>query len=374
MKALLCCAAAFVFSLPAVAQFSSGDLEPIAEQIRDDTGAPAISILVMADGIVQGEATVGLRAISSDVAAQNGDLWHLGSITKSMTATLAARLVERGELSWDLTIADALGGEINGIDPGFEPITFRELLTHTSGLAPNISMRAFLNFERTNPDARAERIAYARQMLTQPPAGSPGDTFTYSNAGYIIAGAMMEQQLGARWEDLIKEHVFEPLGLESAGFGPAGSGETVDQPRGHRPVFLGFGRRAVSPDSGNADNPEVLGPAGRAHMRLEDLATYASAHLTGETADGEDFLSDDSLAVLHAPRLERYSMGWVVQEGGDRPGLLWHNGSNTMNYAEVYADPASGLVVAFSANDHNLRGLGLAFRDAADTLYAHLDD
>jgi len=374
MKAIFSLIALLVLPLHAAAQFSSGDLEVLAAEISEDTGAPGVAILVMADGAVQGEATVGVRAAGHDIPAQNGDLWHLGSITKSMTATLAARLVERGDLRWDLTIEEALGGEIEGIDPALAPVTFRELFTHTSGLAPNISLLKFASFERTNPDARAERLDYARHMLTRPPAGTPGETYAYSNAGYIVAGAMMEQVMGARWEDLVTAHVFEPLGLDSAGFGPAGSGDVVDQPRGHRPVFLGFGRRPVSPASGQADNPEVLGPAGRVHMSLEDLAHYASAHLTGQTPRGEGFLSEESLGILHAPQLEDYAMGWVVREAGGRAGLLWHNGSNTLNYAEVWADPASGVVVAIAANDHNIRGLGAAFRDAAGALYARIGD
>ncbi|MEM9740339.1 MAG: serine hydrolase domain-containing protein, partial [Pseudomonadota bacterium] len=236
----------------------------------------------------------------------------------------------------------------------------------------NISMIKFSRFARTNPDARNERLDYARHMLTRVPAGTPGETFAYSNAGYIIAATMLEQTMDARWEDLVTTHVFEPLGLESAGFGPQGSPDVVDQPRGHRPVFLGFGRSAISPGSRAADNPEVLSPAGRVHMSLKDLATYATAHLTGKSPGGAQFLSNASLETLHTPRLDRYAMGWVIQDGGTRPGLLWHNGSNTANYAEVYADPGSGIVIAMAANDHDIRGLGLAFRDTAREIYASL--
>ncbi|MEM1150691.1 MAG: serine hydrolase domain-containing protein [Pseudomonadota bacterium] len=374
MKAIFCLLILTVMPLTATAQYSSGELEVIANGLREETGAPAISVLVMGDGIVQGEATVGVRSTSSDVLAENGDLWHVGSITKSMTATLAARLVQRGDLDWDMSVEAALGNQIDDIHPDFAPVTFRELFTHTSGLAPNISRLKFASYARTNPDARNERLDYARYMLSRAPTGTPGETFAYSNAGYIIAGAMMEQHLDRRWEDLIADHVFEPLGLESAGFGATGSADQLDQPRGHRPVFLAFGHRPVSPANGRADNPEVLGPAGRVHMTLEDLALYASAHVTGETSGGDDFLSDENLQLLHTPRLDRYAMGWVVQEDGSRPGMLWHNGSNTLNYAEVYSDPVSGLVIAMAANSHNARALSLAFRDAARSLYAQLDD
>ncbi|MEM1106461.1 MAG: serine hydrolase domain-containing protein [Pseudomonadota bacterium] len=358
---------------PAASEAAGGEIEAIAQALFEDTEAPAIGLLVMDSGEVIAEMALGERALGSGVAVQPGDLWHVGSITKSMTATLVARLAEDGALSWDLTIGEALGGRIDAIDPAFQDVTFAELLTHTSGLAPNIGMVRFLQFERTSPDARQERLDYAAEMLTRGPAGTPRETFAYSNAGYIVAGAMVETVMGARWEELVTAHVFTPLGITSAGFGAQGSPETVDQPRGHKPVFLGFGRTPVVP-GGGADNPEVLGPAGRVHMRLEDLATYANAHLTGQTPDGAAFLSEESLRRLHTPRQERYAMGWVVQEGGARPGLLWHNGSNTTNYAEVYADPGSGLVIAMAANDHDARGLGIAFRASARRLFAALGD
>ncbi|MEL6956545.1 MAG: serine hydrolase domain-containing protein [Pseudomonadota bacterium] len=358
----------------ASAQVSDAGLAQKAEALIEDTGAPAVSILVMRDGVVIAEATAGVRSTRSDIEAENGDIWHLGSITKSMTATLAARLVEQGALSWDLTVQDALREAIVDIDPALRELTLEDLFTHTSGLAPNIAMSKFLTFERISEDARGERLDYARHMLTRPPAGTPGEDFAYSNAGYVVAGAMLEQVMGQRWEDLMAEHVFAALDLETAGFGPVGEDEVLSQPRGHRPRFLSFGRIPVSPGDGRADNPEVLGPAGRVHMSLEDLATYATAHLTGQGPDGAPFLSQSSLQKLHTPRLENYAMGWAVREDGEPAGLLWHNGSNTINYAEIYADPTSGVVIAMAANDHQLRGLGLGFRDAAKDIYDSLSD
>ncbi|MEM9740688.1 MAG: serine hydrolase domain-containing protein, partial [Pseudomonadota bacterium] len=119
MKALTCAICLALLSFASIAQITTDALETIASDLRRDTGAPAIAILVMDNGVVEAEATTGLRAISSDSPAENGDLWHLGSITKSMTATLVARLVERGETRWTLTLEEALGDEIEGMDPAF---------------------------------------------------------------------------------------------------------------------------------------------------------------------------------------------------------------------------------------------------------------
>ena len=81
---------------------------------------------------------------------------------------------------------------------------------------------------------------------TSDPAAQAETEFLYSNAGYVIAGAMLEQVTGESWEELIRTEVFEPLGMTRAGFGAPGSADAVDQPRGHRAGLFG-GLNAVAP-------------------------------------------------------------------------------------------------------------------------------
>jgi CubicO group peptidase (beta-lactamase class C family) len=162
----------------------------------------------------------------------------------------------------------------------------------------------------------------------------------YANNGYIVAGAMLEAVSGSSWEDLITTHVFKPLGLASAGFGPPGTPGKLDQPVGHA------GPTPFPPGPGKtADNPVALGPAGRVHMNLRDLCAYLDAHL--RQPDG--FLKPDSWKTLHTPPFEgTYAMGWIA-EGG----RLWHNGSNTLWYSEMCVDTVKGAVAAVACNQGN---------------------
>src|SRR5947209_5537965 len=81
--------------------------------------------------------------------------------------------------------------------------------------------------------AMHQRYSLLRGLVTRPIAAPRGSKFIYSNEGYAIAGAMIERVTGRAWEDLMRERIFEPLGMKSAGFGtPASPGE-VDQPWGH---------------------------------------------------------------------------------------------------------------------------------------------
>lgn len=119
----------------------------------------------------------------------------------------------------------------------------------------------------------------------------------------------------------MRDRLFAPLALGTAGFGPPRSEEnSLTEPRGHRHV-LGM-TLAVSE---TADNTAIIGPAGTVHMSLVDLARYGYEHLIGERGEGE-LLSATSYQRLHSPSLENYAFGWVLRESTEATGpMLWHS-------------------------------------------------
>jgi CubicO group peptidase (beta-lactamase class C family) len=289
----------------------------------------------------------GVRAIGRPEPATTSDKWHLGSITKSMTSTLVARAVEAGAIAWTDTVGVVLSAAIPEMRAEYRDVTFRHLCSHRSGLPANIEMSDLLTFPRESTDSRADRIAYARLGLQQAPDGPKEQNFTYSNTGYVIVGAMLEAKLGAPWETLIQQHVFEPLGMSSAGQGAPGVAGAYDQPLGHAPNESGV-LEAQTPN-GDADNPPALGPAGRVHANFEDVFKYLAAH-----RDRTSFLRRESWDTLHTPPYGGpYAMGWA-----NRNGMLWHNGSNTLWYAEVMFDSARGIVAAAATNDGRAGEMG----------------
>ena len=315
------------------------------ESLRSESGAPALAAAVRGARETRCWAT-GRRAADAETPVELGDRWHLGSITKSMTATLVARLVDARKLRWDMSIAELLGAHMPAIGASYREATFLHLLAHRSGLQPNLPTLAMMTFPREAEDARATRAEYAAQALAQEPVGAPAETFLYSNNGYVVAGAMLEAALGCSWEQAIGEHLFAPLGLSSAGFGPPGVPDALEAPVGHSPNpmgALGLERPIPHrPGAGNADNPAALGPAGRVHMSLADLVRYLAAH-----RDRSELLLPESWQRLHTPPFGgNYALGWVVRADG----VLWHNGSNTIWYAEATFDRARGSAAAAAAN------------------------
>ncbi|MEO1250602.1 MAG: serine hydrolase domain-containing protein, partial [Pseudomonadota bacterium] len=299
----------------------SGDelAQDLALDLLARTGAPGVAVAYHRDG-AESIAVAGVRALGSDTPIEPEDLWHLGSNTKSMTATLVARLAEAGEIGWDDTIGEVFGAAIPEMETAYRDVTIRQLLTHRSGLVANLGVFHVLPLVglASDRDLMADRLSYARAVLSQPPGSTPGADYLYSNAGYIVVGAMLEAATGTQWETLMAREVFGPLGLTSAGFGPPGTVDALDQPRGHQGTIAG-GLTPMEPDE-RADNVPALGPAGTVHMSAADLLAYLVAHLNTDPS----FLSSASWTALHTPDDGHdYVAGWVALP----EGTLLHTGS-----------------------------------------------
>ena len=319
-------------------------LQSVADSVLAESGAPAAGVARVSRDGARSVAVAGVRRQDAPDEVTPDDLWHLGSNTKAMTATLAARLVEAGVLDWDTTLGEALSDLGFEISAEFIPVTLADLLHHRSGLPANLGRFSTIRFLGSDDsrDVQEDRLRYAEILLAQEPAQSRG-AFVYSNAGYVIAALMMEQAAGRSYETLMREEVFSPLGMESAGWGPPGEMGANDQPRGHGAGLFG-GLSAREPDE-RADNPPVLNSAGRAHMTLDDVLDFLQAHLDAEDAS---YLSARSWEVLHRPvGEEAYAMGWGVTS----EGALGHSGSNTMWLIRARIDPAQGRAAAAVVND-----------------------
>jgi CubicO group peptidase (beta-lactamase class C family) len=279
----------------------------------------------------------GWRSTANRVPVRAGDRWHLGSVTKSLTATLAARLVERGLLDWTTSIGDVLGPRVPDMQAVYRSLTLLHLLCHRGGLVRDVPASAYVHLP-----PEQQRVAYVRTGLQEPPLGPAGANTVYSNVDYVVAGLMLELVAGAQWEELLTDQVLQPLGLREAGFGPPGTADGLDQPQGHR-----MGAHGLEPV--RTDVPFAMAPAGRVNMALADLVRYLRAHRDRPT----DFLQQPSWDKLHTPPFGgNYALGWEVSPRG----VLSHGGTNGWWKSEVRVDPERGLVCAAVTNVLNANG------------------
>ncbi len=313
------------------------------------SGAPAYGVAFMAnkeERKASGEAAGGVLVAGETTPVTQGLKWHVGSITKSMTATLVARLIERGLVTWGTTLGTAFSDIAPNMSPQYRNVTLSQLMTGRSGMPTNIATPEMIGHFATDQSPNARRKIWAQQALAMPPESAVGARFVYPNNGYVLAGTLCEMLTGKAYEVLIQDEVFAPLGLTTCGFGPP----SVGNPQGHRKAIIGSRAIAVGIDAG-ADNPAAMSPAGRAHMSLTDLAKFGLAHAEGHQGRRNDFLKQETWQLLHTPPVRTpsgndYAYGWIARPDG----TLWHNGSNTYWLAELAFDSAKSVSACACAN------------------------
>lgn len=318
----------------------------LAARVRQ-AGVPALGYAVVGPDGLRALEAAGLRRTDRAAPMLSTDPWHVGGVTQAMTAALYARLVEQGRGAWGARLPALFPGV--KLDPAWTDVRIEALLAHRAGL----SDRALLTPERLRAmrqDPRPvaqQRASFAAEVLAKPPPGQP-DALEPSLAGYVIAGAAIERLARADWESAITVGLFRPLGMNDAAFGPPRAEGDEVAPTGHE-LAPGHVFKPVDASS-LADYPPALGPAGRVHLPLGDLAKFARLFL----ADGAGVLRPDSLVRLARPWSgmgEGGALGWETAERpwADGP-VLSAEGSNGLWRATVTIAPAKGLGVLTACN------------------------
>lgn len=309
------------------------NLDTLVQQTHGSVSVPALGGAIVDETGLRALGVSGVRAVGNTDIVTAADPWHLGSNTKAITAVLAGRLVDDEMVSWGLVVTDVWPNA----NADWSLVSLEMLLHHRGGASDNLiadHLDLWTALAQAG-DGASGRAALVESLVSQPPDEQVG-TFAYSNAGYMIAGAMLEVQTGKSWQALLAEKVFEPLQM-SCGFGAP----TEKAPWGHR--VEGGALRAVSPGPA-ADNPAGLGPAGTVHCSLADWSSFIAAQLPGHVLDdGSQFLKQETLIRLQTPTGD-YAGGWIVTT---RPWavetgagiVLTHSGSNTMWLAVAWLAP-----------------------------------
>lgn len=369
MKSLLAIAIALLCFLPVTVRADSpppNDVSPLLTPIVQKHDVPGMAVAVIQSGETVAVGVAGVRTRGKDDQIAAADHFHIGSVTKGMTAMLCGILVDEGKMKWSQTLGETFPELKESIHPQYQAVTLEQFLTHRGG-APGALEKDELwgelwQFKGTPTSARRRLLT---GVTSKPPEATPGTKFIYSNAGVSIAGHMAEKVTGESWEDLMREKVFRPLGMTTAGFGAPGTRNKNDQPRGHK-----ADGSPVEPGPA-ADNPVAIGPAGIVHCSIEDLAKYVAANLrSGKT----QLVKPETLKRLHTPASTppgdpKYAMGWFISDGQPWAGgsALTHIGSNTMWFAVVWLAPKKDFAVVIACNQAD----GKACNDAALALIAN---
>jgi len=305
------------------------DISALLESMRDRHDLPSVSAAVMSGDNVIAQGVTGVRKVGDGAPAEASDRYFLGSGSRAMTAALMGVLVEEGTIGWDRALSVVFPSL--SLHPDYEDVTLSMLLLHEGGAWSDLS--AHPKAWETLSKGAGSRAAFAAEMLSQPPEYTPGGSWAESDAGYVVVGAAMEEVTGRAWEDLVAEKVFDPLGMNSCGFGAPDDG-SVSAPWGHDDK-----RVPVEPAAVDAASPAALGPAGTIHCDMADWGRFAAAHLAGARGESE-WLTADTFRRLHAVGSQSHAMGWVVTERTWAKGAAFsHTGDSSAFYSVIWLAP-----------------------------------
>ncbi|MBV9775325.1 MAG: beta-lactamase family protein [Gemmatimonadetes bacterium] len=337
-------------------------LDSILESVRRESGVPGLSAAVIdLDGNMVSSA-VGVRVMGLGSRVTPRDRFHVASLAKPMTATLAAMLVEEGKLRWSSTAAEVFPEWADSMPPSLRGVTLEMLLSHTAGIRSFESGAEYDSLPRFGGSPVERRAAFARYLLTRPPASAPGTRYQYSNAGYALVGAMLERVAGEPIEKLLVDRLWRPLGITTGGFGWPARADPW-QPWGHYTTEIG--QLPHPPDGKYALDPALAVSSGDVNMSMEDLARFLHLHLQGLRGRPR-LLTARTFARMHTPVAPAgaYGLGWglatLAREAG--PGesagadgrvrfrVSEHDGSTGVFYTTVMVSPTRDVAIAVATN------------------------
>ncbi len=356
-----------------------GEFENIVEQLVANHNLPALTVIVTENGAVVETVSTGRRSLANSTQVTEADQWQVGSVSKGITATLAARLVELGIVSWDTSIEDSFPEYLGEIHPDYRSVTLTDLLRHRSGLARELEPN---DSEKSNID----RMGYSLRFLQKAPSQDRG-SFRYSNIGYTLAGLMLGQATGLTYEDSLQQYLFTPLEISNYGIGYPDPGDDLSQPIGHARRTDHTGERVndywipVPPNVSSFRQDLLLrAPAGGVYLSKDEYVKYLFLHLNGPTGES-DILNADTFEYLHnPPENADYAMGWRVMEssGLERVSLssservLTHGGNVGTWGAQSVILPDRKISLFMASNSPGTSALGSVFEDLMEITFRRL--
>jgi CubicO group peptidase (beta-lactamase class C family) len=260
------------------------------QTLVDDFNIPGAAL-----GIVLGDknwtSCFGFTDLEQSLPITENTLFQIGSITKTMTATVVTHLVERGKLELDKSVVHYVGELMSG-PKVLETLTVRHLLTHTGGWQPD-------NDFSNNDTGKGEDALskYIQMMRDLPRISLPGDTWAYSNAGFRLLGRVIEVITNMNYERAVKEVILETLNLNNSVFF---HGDIHPYPYAYGHLETEQGLKRLKREF----LPRNAAPAGGLCSTLNDLIVYARFQL-GLMRENvyKGIISRTTLQHMHAPSL-----------------------------------------------------------------------
>ena len=336
---------------------SDPEPDPVAERVRaylDELETRGFSGVVLVDhfGVVTSEG-MGLADRDAGVEITPETVFDIGSITKQFTAAAILRL----EMDGLLSVGDPLSAHLPGLPADKQVITLHQLLTHTAGLVGDLG---------TDYEA-VDRATYLDRFASTPLFAAPGEIHEYSNVGYSILAAIVEQVTETSYEQYLAEALFAPAQMEQTGYTlPSWNDASIAVGYAEGAVF---GRPNEQPWADDGPYWNLRGNGGL-------MSTAGDMHRWHEALVGDailDAAAKDKLYGAHTPEGPGsetfYGYGWALFPTLFDSTLVTHNGGNGIFFADFLRFLAEDVTIFLATNAMEESFDAVAF-ELADEVFA----
>ncbi|WP_168207331.1 serine hydrolase domain-containing protein [Microlunatus elymi] len=325
------------------------DTQALLDRLREQHQVPGAALGVLqlgetADQDVITSHASGVLNLDTLVAVRPDSIFQIGSISKTFTTTMIMQLAERQQLDLDRPVIELLPELRLGDENATRTVTLRHLLSHSSGIDGDV----FTDYGRGD-DAVSR---YVEGLAEVPQLFTPGTMFSYCNAGFVLAGRLIEVVTGTSWDQALHDQLLQPLGLrqtatlpEEAIFGTAAVGH-AGQPGEPRTVIKRW------------QLPRSIGPAGLINSTVADVLQYARMHLRGGSIGDTMIISPESAHRMRTEQIRQpvgqqrdgwQGLGWMVDHW-DGHQVFGHNGATVGQYAYLQAFPDQRVAICLLTN------------------------
>lgn len=372
-KATLATLALMAFTLSSQGQ--DGKTETDLRALMQQHDMVGLAVAVVKKGEIVYARSFGLKDVESQTPLTNNDIFRIASISKSFTVTALMQLVEAGKLSLNDDVSKLAGFQVRNPNYPEKVITLRMMLSHTSSINDS---QGYFTLDRIDPAKNPDWAACYNNY-------EPGTRYEYCNLGFNMAGTILEKITGQRFDQYIRQHILDPLGLYG--------GFNVNALDASRFVTL----YAYNPDSGSfSPSPSayatrqqeinqyrmgystpIFSPTGGMKISAPDLARYMTMHLNQGHYKGARIIAKKSARQMQTRIAGNgYGLG-LKTEQNLLPGkpLVGHTGNAYGLYSAMFFQPKEqyGFVVitngtsAPEVNEYNL-----ALAEVINSLYNNL--
>jgi len=275
------------------------------KEVLEEFQAVGISAAVVKDGQIIYNKSFGYKDLEAKTALSNDDIMRIASISKSFTATALLQLVERGIISLDDDVSDLIGFQIRNPHHPDVPITLKMILSHTSSIKDK---EDYFTLDHLNPAVYGDCVESYYDY-------QPGEGYNYSNMGLNLAGAILENVSGVRFDKYVKDSIILPLGLYGGHNMNELNATKIAQLYNYRDgqYVQANAYGSVAHRLGNyvmGYSAPMFSPTGGVKISAHDLAVYMMMHMNYGYFNGVRVISEESAKTMQTPV-------WTIQNDGE---------------------------------------------------------